>query len=62
MVLCEQIIIYLGKYTVISWNQNTGQNYYLKTENKPSAMVQQFQYLGTTITNQNLIQKTLGTD
>ena len=49
--------IYLGKYTVISRNQNTRQNYYLKIENKPSARMQQFQYLGTTLTNQNFIQE-----
>ena len=49
--------IYLGKYTVIHRNQNTGQHFYLKSENKPSARVQQFQYLGTTLTNQNFIQE-----
>jgi len=49
--------ICLGKYTVISRKKNAGQNYDLKIENKPFARVQQFQYLGKTLTKQSFIQE-----
>jgi hypothetical protein len=44
------------KYTVMSRDQNTGQNHNIKLDNKSFEMVQQFKYLGTTPTNRNSIQ------
>jgi hypothetical protein len=37
--------------------QNAGQNHHIKIGNKCFENVAQFRYLGTTITNQNLIQE-----
>jgi ribosomal protein S2 len=45
------------KYTLLPRHQNAGQNHDIKTANRCSENVAQFRYLGTTITNQNLIQK-----
>jgi len=41
------------KYTAISRDQSHG----IKTDNSSFEMVEQFRYLGTTITNQNSIQE-----
>jgi hypothetical protein len=38
-------------------NQNAGQNYDIKVSNRCFENVANFKYLGTTITNQNMIQK-----
>jgi hypothetical protein len=38
-------------------HQNAGQNYDIKIGNRCFEIVAQFRYLGTTITNQNLIQE-----
>jgi hypothetical protein len=45
------------KYTLLSRQQNAGQNNYIKTGNICFENVEQFRYLGTMITNQNLIQE-----
>ena len=42
---------------VMSRDQNAGQNHNIKTDNKSLEMVEQFKYLGTTVTNQNSIQE-----
>jgi hypothetical protein len=39
------------KYMVMSRNQNAGQNHNIKIENKFFERVEQFKYLGTTLTN-----------
>jgi len=39
-----------------SCEQNAGQTRKLKVKDKSSEMVEQFKYLGTTLTNQNSIQ------
>jgi ribosomal protein S2 len=39
------------------YNQNAGQNHDMKIGNRCSENVAQFRYVGTTITNQNLIQE-----
>jgi hypothetical protein len=45
------------KYMLLSRHQNAGQNHYITTANRCSENMAQFRYLGTTITNQNLIQE-----
>jgi hypothetical protein len=42
---------------LLSRHQNAGQNYDIKIANRCFENVVQFRYLGTTVTNQNLIQK-----
>jgi hypothetical protein len=46
-----------SKYVLLSRHQNAGQNHYIKIGNRCFENVAQFSYLGTTITNQNLIQE-----
>jgi hypothetical protein len=43
------------KYMVMSGDQNVGQNHNIKLHNKAFQRVQQFRYLGTTVTNRNSI-------
>jgi hypothetical protein len=45
------------KYMLLSRHQNAGQNHDIKIANRCFENVEQFRYLGTTITNQNLIQE-----
>jgi hypothetical protein len=45
------------KYVVMSRNQNAGQNGYIQRGNKSFETVEQFKYLGTTLTNQNSIHE-----
>jgi hypothetical protein len=42
---------------LLSHHQNAGQNHDLKIDNRCFENVAQFRYLGTTTTNQNLIQE-----
>jgi hypothetical protein len=42
---------------LLSRHQNEGRNHDIKTGNRCFENVSQFRYLGTTITNQNLIQE-----
>jgi hypothetical protein len=45
------------KYMMVSRHQNVGRNRNLKIANRSFGNVFQFRYLGTTVTNQNLIQE-----
>jgi ribosomal protein S2 len=45
------------KYMLLSRYQHAGQNQDIKIGNRSFENVAQFRYLGTTITNQNLIQE-----
>jgi hypothetical protein len=45
------------KYMLLSRHQNVDQNWDLKIANRPFENMSQFKYFGTTVTNQNLIQK-----
>jgi len=45
------------KYMVMSLDQNAGGSHNIKINNKPFERVEQFKYLGTTLTNQNFIQE-----
>jgi hypothetical protein len=42
---------------LVSRDQNAGQNREIKIGNRSFQNVSQFKYLGTTVTNQNLIQE-----
>jgi hypothetical protein len=44
-------------YMLLSRHRNVGQNRDIKIENKSFENVSQFKYLGTTVTNQNLIRE-----
>jgi hypothetical protein len=46
-----------AKYMLVSWDQNSGQNQEIKIGNRSFENVSQFKYLGTKVTNQNLIQE-----
>jgi hypothetical protein len=45
------------KYMLLSRHQNVGQNRDIKIANRLFENVSQFKYLGTTVTNQNLIKE-----
>jgi ribosomal protein S2 len=45
------------KYMLLSHHQNAGQSYDIKIANRCFENVAKFRYLGTTITNRNLIQE-----
>jgi hypothetical protein len=45
------------KYMLVSDHQNAGQSQDITIKNRPLKNVIAFKYLGTTITNQNLIQE-----
>jgi len=44
-------------YRVMSRDQNAGRSHNMKIDNRPFEMVDEFKYLGTTLTNQNSIQE-----
>jgi len=45
------------KYVVMSGDQNAGQSHNIKIDNSSFARVEEFKYLGTTLTNQNSVQE-----
>ena len=45
------------KYMVMSRDQNAGRGHSMKTDNRSLDVVEEFKYLGTTLTNQNSIQE-----
>jgi hypothetical protein len=45
------------KYMVMSWDQNVGWSHNTKIDNRSFEMVEEFKYLGTTLTNQNSVQE-----
>jgi hypothetical protein len=44
------------KYMVMSWDRNAERGHSVKTDNSSIQRVEDFKYLGTTLTNQNSIQ------
>ena len=59
VVACKEIILEVNaektKYMDTCQGQNAGQNYNTKIDNKPFKRVEQFKYMGTTLTHQNSI-------
>jgi len=47
----------ITKYMVMSRDQNAGRSHNMKIDNRSFEMVEEFKYLGTTLTNQNSIQE-----
>jgi len=45
------------KYMVMSRDQNAGRSHNVETDNSSFERVEHFRYLGTTLGNQNFIQK-----
>jgi len=45
------------KYMIMSRDQNAGQNHSMNIDNSSVERVEEFKYLGTTLTNQNSIQE-----
>ena len=45
------------KYMVISGHRNVGRSYSMKVDNSSFERVEEFKYLGTTLTNKNSIQE-----
>jgi sorting nexin-29 len=45
------------KYMLMSCHQNAGQNHYIKKANRCFENAAKFKYLGTTVTNQNMIHE-----
>jgi hypothetical protein len=45
------------KYMVMSRDQNAGQSHSMTTDNSYSERVEEFKYLGTSLTNQNSVQE-----
>ena len=50
------------KYVVLSQDQNAGRSHNIKTDNSSIERVEQFRYLGTTLTYQNYIQEEIKID
>ena len=45
------------KYMIMSRDQNAGRSHSMKTDNSSIERVEEFKYLGTTLTNKNSIQE-----
>ena len=45
------------KYMIMSRDQNAGRSHSMKVDNSSIERVEEFKYLGTTLTNQNSIQE-----
>jgi hypothetical protein len=50
-----------SKYMVMSRDQNAGRSHRMKTDNSSFGRVEQFKYLGTTLTKQTSIQEEINT-
>jgi hypothetical protein len=55
--VCLEVNAEKTKYMLLSHHQNAGQNHDMKIANRSFENVLQFRYLGTTVTNQNLIHE-----
>ena len=50
-------LIFKTKYMIMSRDQKAGRSYSMKTDNSSIERVEEFKYLGKTLTNQNSIQE-----
>ena len=50
------------KHMAMSRDQNTGRIHKIKTDNKSFERVEQFKYLGTTVTNKSMFREKLRAD
>ena len=50
-------MLYNTTYMLTSRDQNAGRSHYIKNDNSSSERVEEFKYLGTTLTDQNSIQE-----
>ena len=61
VMACKEIGLEINvdktKYVVMSRDQNAGRSHSIKTDNSSLSRVEEFKYLGTTLTNQNSIQE-----
>ena len=57
MVIGTEVNFGKTKYMVMSRDQHAGRTHNVKTDNSSFERVEQFRYLGTTLGNQNSIQK-----
>ena len=56
------VVVDKTKYMIMSRDQNAGRSHRLKTDNSSIERVEEFEYLGTTLTNQNSIQEEIRAD
>ena len=52
-----EVNAYKTKYTVMYQDQNAGQSHNIKSDNSSIERVEEFKYLGATLTDQNSIQE-----
>jgi hypothetical protein len=57
IIIIAPLNITRNSESLLSRHQNAGQNHDIKVANRCFENVAQFNYLGTTVTNQNLIQE-----
>ena len=50
-------LIFKTKYMIMSRDQKAGRSYSMKTDNSSIERVEEFKYLGKTLTNKNSIQE-----
>jgi len=50
------------KYMVMLRDENAGESHSMNIDNSSFARVEEFKYLGTTLTNQNSVQEEIGAD
>ena len=58
----QEVNAHKTKYMTVSWYQNAGRIHSMKMDNSCIESVEEFKYLGTTLTNQNSIRKKLSVD
>jgi hypothetical protein len=56
-----EVNAYKTKYMVMSRDQNAGRSHSIKTDSSSFETVEEFKYLGTTLTSQNSIQEEIKT-
>jgi hypothetical protein len=57
-----EVNVYKTKYMIMSRDQNAGRSHSISIDNSSIERVEEFKYLGTTLTNQNFFRKKLRAD